>query len=228
MNATTPTERTPRNLPDISKAMGARIRKCREEAKVTQEGLANRLKISRSAIAQWESGTTTPSITSLIDMAEFLRTTPEYLAFDITSEVRTIFRSPEREDMHTIDVIDWGDKPDDVQVKGHFALDQEYLQEIAASGNPDSIVAFDVPTKSPVEGVELGDRLLIDTSDTKVRRMGTYVLWNGFSADIVSLRVITDEKGKPAIEVTEAGHVQVMPAEHVKVLGKVVAHWGKA
>lgn len=45
-------------MEEIKKCMGTRLKKAREEAKITQQALADYIGLSRAAIAQWETGNT--------------------------------------------------------------------------------------------------------------------------------------------------------------------------
>lgn len=56
----------------IMEGIGPRIRDARERAGMTQEALGRRCHVSRAAIAQWESGTTLPSLSHLQMAADTL------------------------------------------------------------------------------------------------------------------------------------------------------------
>ncbi|ASD87965.1 helix-turn-helix transcriptional regulator [Salmonella enterica subsp. diarizonae] len=56
-----------------------RIREARSIANMTQDALAKRLKLTKSTISQWESGMTTPNGKNLINLAEALNVSPEWL-----------------------------------------------------------------------------------------------------------------------------------------------------
>lgn len=49
------------------------IRAARKDKRLSQRALAARLQVSPSAVAQWELGTTTPSIESRVDLAAELQ-----------------------------------------------------------------------------------------------------------------------------------------------------------
>ncbi|HGK4055344.1 TPA: helix-turn-helix transcriptional regulator [Klebsiella pneumoniae] len=56
-----------------------RIRKARREIKMTQEALAKRLGLTKATISMWESGNTAPNGKNMINLAEVLKVTPEWL-----------------------------------------------------------------------------------------------------------------------------------------------------
>jgi transcriptional regulator with XRE-family HTH domain len=207
-------------------SLGERIRECRATKDVTQEALAKHLHISRSAVAQWESNTTAPSLPTLVDLAQLLNTTPEYLAFGIKDNVRTVYRAPERSGMHTVDVVRYGDTPDDVTVVSSFAIDERYAKDVAVSGSPETLRAYEVPASGLVDGFSRGDRVIIDVSVTKPSAPGVYVYWNGIAISIAQISAALGEKG-PVARIIESGQTMSVPLEQIKILGRVVAHWSR-
>lgn len=63
-----------------------RLKKYRKERGLTQEELADKLHVSRSAVAKWENGLGLPSSESLEDLAAFFGTTQEELLADRETE----------------------------------------------------------------------------------------------------------------------------------------------
>lgn len=61
-------------------ALGRRLIGAREERGISQSELARRLQVTRSAVAQWESGTTGPSMENLREAALELRVSFDWLA----------------------------------------------------------------------------------------------------------------------------------------------------
>ncbi|HQT76264.1 MAG: XRE family transcriptional regulator [Rhodospirillales bacterium 20-64-7] len=60
-------------------AIGARIRAVRRDRGITQDDLANQIGVSRSAVAQWETGRAGQITGNLTRIAEMLGVTVEYL-----------------------------------------------------------------------------------------------------------------------------------------------------
>ena len=56
-----------------------RIRYLREKNNLTQTDLANRLRISRSAVNAWEMSLSAPSINNIIEMSKVFHVTTDYL-----------------------------------------------------------------------------------------------------------------------------------------------------
>lgn len=59
--------------------VGKRIRLARESVGLTQEKLAETIGVSRTAISRWESGEIDPTIEHLIDLAQALNVSADYL-----------------------------------------------------------------------------------------------------------------------------------------------------
>lgn len=59
--------------------LGERIRACRLQANLTQEQVAEAMRISRQAVTKWESGQTAPSTENLFKLAELFGTTVDFL-----------------------------------------------------------------------------------------------------------------------------------------------------
>lgn len=62
-------------------AIGARIREVRRERGITQDELSERVGVSRSAVAQWETGRAGQVTGNLSRIADALEVTVEYLMF---------------------------------------------------------------------------------------------------------------------------------------------------
>lgn len=59
--------------------IGDRIKELREDANMRQDELAKKLNISRQAIANWETERGEPSISFLLQLAEFFNVSMDYL-----------------------------------------------------------------------------------------------------------------------------------------------------
>jgi len=60
-------------------AFADKLRKLRDEANISQEGLAEVLDVSRQAVAKWEARTGMPEIKHLIQMSEYFQVSLDYL-----------------------------------------------------------------------------------------------------------------------------------------------------
>ncbi len=74
-------------------SIGKRIRKAREAVGVTQEELAERIGVSRSAVARWELGEIEPKLRNLIALATELDvSTDELLGISVREDPGEIVR----------------------------------------------------------------------------------------------------------------------------------------
>lgn len=64
------------------KSMGARIRKCRKQMKISQEALSEQVGISASFLGHIERGTRVASMETLIALCNTLKVSPQYLLAD--------------------------------------------------------------------------------------------------------------------------------------------------
>lgn len=67
-----------------AKTLGAVIKKHRTENQMTQEFIAETLGVSRQAVSKWENGTSDPSTTNLIALADLFGILPEEMMKEIS------------------------------------------------------------------------------------------------------------------------------------------------
>ncbi len=70
--------------------VGKNIKRFREEKKMTQDELADKLCVTRQAISNWERGTTEPDIDTLDTLAQALEVTVEELIYGSKKTVNTV------------------------------------------------------------------------------------------------------------------------------------------
>ena len=170
--------------------------------------------------------TTQPSLQTLQDLARLVNTTPEYLAFGIQDGVRTVYRTPERSGMVSVDLVKFDEKRERTRVSS-FAIDEAYARDLSVSGDTDALCAFEVPANGLVEGYSRGDRVLVDTGVLHPTQPGVYVYWNGFDASIAQVAALMGENG-PEVRLTSSGQSASIPLKKAGILGRVVAHWTRA
>lgn len=68
---------------EYAKTLGGVIKKYRMECQMTQEFVAETLGVSRQAVSRWESGSSDPSTTNLIALANLFDITPEEMLKEI-------------------------------------------------------------------------------------------------------------------------------------------------
>ena len=60
-------------------ALGDRIKECRQAAHLSQEKVAELIGVSRQAVTKWEANQSAPNTENLINLAEVLGTTVDFL-----------------------------------------------------------------------------------------------------------------------------------------------------
>lgn len=68
---------------EYAKTLGEVIKKHRMECQMTQEFVAEALGVSRQAVSKWENGSSDPSTTNLIALANLFDITPEEMLKEI-------------------------------------------------------------------------------------------------------------------------------------------------
>lgn len=85
-----------------AKAIGSRIQMQRVKAGFTQASLAEKMRVSRESVSQWESGETTPRRARMEKLAELLQTTAHYLLFGDAGKHLTAKEQKLLEDWNTL------------------------------------------------------------------------------------------------------------------------------
>lgn len=92
------------------KELGQRIKTARNRLNITQEQLAEKVSLSAIHISHIESGSTKPSIESLINVCNALNVTPDFVLLDsiynskeyIKDEIAILLQSASADDMQLI------------------------------------------------------------------------------------------------------------------------------
>lgn len=68
---------------EIKRSLGEVLKQHREECKMTQEFVAEAIGVSRQAVSKWENGTSDPSTSNLIALAELFDLSAEELLHEV-------------------------------------------------------------------------------------------------------------------------------------------------
>ena len=68
---------------EIKRSLGEVLKQHREECKMTQEFVAESVGVSRQAVSKWENGTSDPSTSNLIALAELFNLSAEELLHEV-------------------------------------------------------------------------------------------------------------------------------------------------
>lgn len=70
----------------VAESLGDAIRKYRSDNKMTQEFVAEALGVSRQAVSKWESGTSDPSTSNLLELAKLFGVSAEEILQNIQNK----------------------------------------------------------------------------------------------------------------------------------------------
>lgn len=200
-----------RNVDADCKEFGRRLAVLLDKNGFTQSDLAKFMGVSRSGANWWVQGKTYPSIANAQRIADFLRTTPEYLIYGAV-------KAPKERLVESIPVIDRVEGKQSLVTR--ITIPREFM---ARHNMPETahLRAVTMFSEHPVEGVSKGDIVIADISDKRLtetpRRM---VLDNG---DKVSVGLVSKGKGKAKVHVAMDGIEFDMPVTEGLVVGRVVA-----
>ena len=72
-----------------------RIQNLRKTKGISQEGLADKVGVSRQAVSKWESEQSTPDIEKIIIMSDYFEVTTDYLLKGIDPKTKDIKKMPD-------------------------------------------------------------------------------------------------------------------------------------
>lgn len=208
---------------------GDRIRRRRDELRLTQTDVANALGLTRAAIAQWESHATSPTVIAIKNLARVLEVQPEWLLFGITTATRVEYRAPEG--IAFVNEVrfmasDTGYQMERVASMG-WGIPETQLRLLHHVSRPDRCVMMEVPDDSLGPEYEYGDRALVDLVDIKPTT-GVYVIWNGVAASLYHLQVVPRAGGAPQLRMRNKTAEPIdADLDDVTVIGKVKGRWSR-
>jgi len=190
--------------------VGTRIRALRNKKELTQQALADLVGKSRPAIAQWEKGEASPPLSDINALAFYLNTTPQFLAFGISSST---------EDSYKVPVMDYAPYPR-TDIVGEMSLDMEFFKSLHL---PTSAVlrAYKLPRNEMMDGMKKGDVIIVDESDKTLVGVGEPIL---IFHKVPAVAYISAVPGKNDIfAVRVGGQTFQMNATELPMIGSVVA-----
>ncbi|XAI95916.1 transcriptional regulator [Microcystis phage Mwe-JY26] len=171
--------------------IGERIRHAREEKEMSQLDVSNLLGLSRAAVAQWESNTTSPSLFKTVEVAKILGVSPEWLAFGINQSAQ-----PESEDTVRLPeiIFDNGEKP--TTIPGAWSLPRDWLRGDLRCLSMEKLVVWRVEGSNMAPSYEEGDRVIVDTLASRPSPGGVFLHWDGVGP-VLNAIVVRPVEGKP-------------------------------
>lgn len=81
----------------VKKSLGTLLKENRLRCKMTQEFVAESLGVSRQAVSKWENGTTDPSTSNLIALAQLYEISAEELLKDVNTTIPKEIKNRKKE-----------------------------------------------------------------------------------------------------------------------------------
>lgn len=204
-----------------NETVGSRIKEARDQKQMTQLDIAKILGISRAAIAQWENETTSPSISTVTEVAKLLETTPQWLAYGVSAEPTIVHQTPPG--MVEIKEVAFGESPVATVDVRSWVLPLDYIKSEIHAGSADALIIWRVEGSNMTPSYELGDKVFVDTSSRKPSPSGVFLTWDGFGPALHNVTV-TPSSGKLIARVSNTdGKTEPyeVPAEKLVIIGRV-------
>lgn len=190
------------------KEVGSRIKALRDAKKMTQAELSRLVGRSRPAIAQWEEGHASPDLGYINALAFYLNSTPQYLAFGISTTAQDSFRVP------VMDYTTQTGKP-----IGEMCIDIEFHRGLHLPASA-TLRAYHLPRNDMVEGAARGDVVLIDESEKTLVGAGEAVL---IYQKVPSVAYVNAVPGSAHTYTVSVGGQRFQVNKSLPVIGRVVA-----
>ena len=200
-----------------------RIKQAREAKQLTQGALAKLLGISRTAITQWEAGLTFPSYEKAWDMAKLLNVRPEWIAFGVDTAVE--YRLPT--EAVKAQVVQFGETVEDRKVVGTHYLSKDFVRDTLRCDPNATLFVYVLESESFSPRFMPLDHLVIDASATKVTAEGQYLIWNGLTAQVVTIQVNFAEPGTVLVKASDRDtQGNSVDASKLIILGRIKGRLG--
>jgi transcriptional regulator with XRE-family HTH domain len=209
--------------------LGFRIKQARLNANLTQLGLSKLVgDVGRSAIAQWERNDSTPSLPTINKVAKILNVKPESLTHGFDYAPVEVAPSPEKLGYVLVPEVTYGDKPEVKNEQQKWGLPYNWLKTEIGVSNPDAMIVYKVEVSFSGSPFEMGDRLLVDTGQTRPSPAGTFLYWSGFGPEIGEFYVIPQIGSKKALCKVKTPHGEMeTEVDKILILGRVKGKMNK-
>lgn len=169
--------------------VGARLRDARERQEKTQLDIANHLGLSRAAVAQWESDTTSPSIFRVSEVAKYLEVTPEWIAYGISSEPQVKYLEPQDMGFSTVREIAYGESVTETVEVGKWGIPTEYSKGQLRATIPGALFICRVEGMNMAPAYEFGDKIIVDPEARRPSPGGVFLHWDGVGPALNTITV---------------------------------------
>jgi len=196
-----------KNVEENCQRFGQRLFSAMEKCNVSQSDLARFMNVSRSAASFWVKGQTYPSIDNVEKIADYLRTTPEYLLFGVVhvSEERLVESIPviTRIEGSPVEITRLT-LPREFMARAHLSS-SKFLKAISIFSDEGDSIA------------------IADTSDRVVNTKESKMMVIDHDGKIDCGNVIKKKGDAGTIFFEHSGHTIEMPFEDKMVVGRLAA-----
>ena len=225
---------------------GKRIEERRKEVKLSRADVCNQLGgTAISTLQAWEAETREPPISKLIELANILKTTPNYLLTGEKSElqinkgiVTRAFERLERErtDMEEIGEVEMLASFESIEVSAGFGCfnvgvtkpdgkvpyDNNLLHSLGVKAKHCGVFWANGSSMQPT--INNGDQLLVDFSRNEVKSDNIYLVQNGDSVWVKRVKMLWDgvELISDNKEEYEPIKITNQEAQNLQIIGQVV------
>lgn len=197
-----------------------RLKSKMKELGLTQEELAKKLGVTRSAVAHYVQGTRHPPLKQVIKLAAVLKTDPSWLQFGKVQE-STITKSSTKKLANRIPVLEWNEvatySADDSHKNTleYFSYSHEACYAIQIKG--DSMV-------SPIiQSISFNPGSYVVIASNKTPEYGSYVIVTGSNKKEALLRQYIEEGGIVYLKPLNPQYPLMRMEKTTKILGVVIA-----
>jgi transcriptional regulator with XRE-family HTH domain len=176
--------------------VGDRFRLAREEKEMSQSDVSNLLGLSRAAVAQWESNTTSPSLFKVMEASKILNVSPEWLAFGTESK-----KPIEDESMAKLPEMRFDDTETPALISDVWSFPVDWLRNDLRCSSLTKLAVWRIEGNNMAPTYDEGDRAIIDTAIKRPSPGGIFLHWDGVGPVLNSI-VIRPIDGKPRAIVT--------------------------
>ena len=204
-----------------------RLKSKMKELGLTQEELAKKMGVTRSAVAHYVQGTRHPPVRQIIKLASILKIDPAWLQFGKTQESANSSSQKPKQSSNRIPVLDWHQvlnfNPDDSKDKSHK---QDYLEYF--NRNQTDCYALLIKGDSMVsplgQGINFNQGSYIVVDPNKTPTHGSFVLSVSNNKKEAILRQYIEEGGTTYLKPLNPQYPLIQFERNTKILGVVVAN----
>lgn len=197
------------------KDLPSRLTTARKRAGLTQKDLTASLGVNRTAIAQWETGLTWPSLIKIEEIANALKVSPEWIAFGVGQGINT---SEEQREAAVTEVVFEKDGDElKSRTKRVWGIPEVFLRQYTAN-KIDTVVLTKV-TSDALRPFKTDSFVLLDTGVKSVGTIGHYMIVFHDQPVIAHIAVGFDDKAKVTMH---TGQPIDAPLDKIEVIGKIM------